>query len=619
MLRRVGGTVEDSMKFCNVFILGMAALCARQVCAQQAPLPQQQESIVVTGTAEPIPLSEADRDVSVVLLPGKQRPLYESWFDLLELDPALDLQQRVPGGFQADLSIRGATFGQTLVLLNGLRINDVQTGHFNLDLPLPLEMISGLEALKGSGSTLYGSDAIGGVVNVRTEPLELNELRMLAGAGNFGFNQEHAVTSFGQSWWQQELGFARDFSSGFMPDRDYRNLALSSLSTFKSRLGATSLLFAYSDRPFGANDFYDAMQQQWERTKTWFASAHQDLGENTEANFAWRKHTDLYVYIRDDPAYYTNHHTEESWQGNLRRHDKLPLHGVLSYGVEGLAESIVSTNLGIHSRGRGSGYLFYDLRSVRRFSVSAGIREEIYGPHSVATSPSLSGAAWLSPRLKLRAAASRAFRLPSYTDIYYSSPNTVGNTDLKPESATSYEGGLDAYLKSNLHASLTVFQRRDSNVVDYVEPAGSDIYQAQNLPPLHFTGVEAAVAYEPQPGEHISVSFSALHGQYASPQNLVTEYTFNYPSQDAVIEWRGAIAKNTIAKNVIARTRIGVVNRLAGNPYAVWDASVAYATGRVRPFLQLTNITSTVYQDVPLVAEPKRGIIGGAEFYLFGR
>src|ERR1700689_4680802 len=108
MLQRVDGTVEDSMKFWIVLTVAVASLCA-----QQAPLPPQQESIVVTGTAEPIPLSEADRDVSVVRLPEDQRPLYESWFDLLELDPALDLQQRVPGGFQADLSIRGATFGQT--------------------------------------------------------------------------------------------------------------------------------------------------------------------------------------------------------------------------------------------------------------------------------------------------------------------------------------------------------------------------------------------------------------------------------------------------------------------------------------------------------------------------
>jgi len=594
----------------SVFIFVISAALLR---GQQTPAPQQQDSIVVTGTAEPIPLAEADRDVNVIPLPEKQRELYNSWFDLLQLDPVLDLQQRALGGFQGDLSIRGATFGQTLVLLDGLRINDVQTGHFNLDLPIPLEMLSGLEVLKGSGSTLYGSDAIGGVVNVLTDPIMPAELRLLAGVGNFGVNEQHAVTSFGHAWWQEEMAFARDFSSGFMPDRDYRNLALSSLSTLKSRLGATSLLFAYSDRPFGANDFYGAAEPQWERTKTWFASGHQNLGDKTEANFAFRKHTDLYVYIRDDPSYYTNWHTDESWQGNLRRHDNLPLHGVLSYGVEGLAESIHSTNLGIHSRERGSGYVFYDLRSVRRYSLSAGIREEVYGAHQVATSPSLSGAAWLSARFKLRASAGRAFRLPSFTDLYYESPSTVGNPNLRPESAASYEAGADAYLKATLHASVTVFDRHDSNLIDYVEPAGSDLYQSQNLPPLRFIGVEASVVYEPLAGQHIAVSFSALDGRYASPQDIVTEYTFNYPAHDAVIEWRGRVAKN-----IIARTRIGVLNRVATSPYAIWDASAGYSTGRVRPFLQLTNITSTVYQDIPLVAMPKRGVVGGVELYVFG-
>jgi len=218
---------------------------------------------------------------------------------------------------------------------------------------------------------------------------------------------------------------------------------------------------------------------------------------------------------------------------------------VLSYGVEGLGESIHSSNLGIHSRDRGSGYVFHDLRSVRRYSLSAGIREEVYGAHEVATSPSLSGAAWVSAKFKLRASASRAFRLPSYTDLYYASPSTVGNPNLKPESATSYEAG-----------------------------------------------------------QHIAVSFSALHGQYASPENIVTEYTFNYPVYDGVVEWRG-----TVTKNVMARTRIGVVERVAQSPYAIWDAAAGYGTGHVRPFLQLTNITSTVYREIPLVAMPKRGVV----------
>jgi iron complex outermembrane receptor protein len=566
----------------------------------------------VTGNALPVPLAEADRNISVLQLPEQQRPLFNSWFDVLQLDPSLDLKPRTAGS-QGDLSIRGATFGQTLVLLNGLRINDVQTGHFNLDLPLPLEMISEIEVLKGSGSTLYGSDAIGGIVNVRTQPIQPAQLRLLAGAGNFGFNQQHAVASFGASRWQEELALARDFSTGFIPDRDYRNLALSSLTSLRSRLGATSLLFAYSDRPFGADNFYGSPHPQWERTKTWFASAHQDFGDKTTASFAYRKHTDLYVYLRYDPAFYTNWHTDQSWQGDLRRRDRLHLNGTVSYGVEGLGENVRSTNLGVHSRARGSAYMFYDLRSIRRYSLSVGLREEVYGAHRVVTSPSLSGAAWLTSRLKLRAAASRAFRLPSYTDLYYSDPGTLGNPNLKPESATSYEAGLDAHFRSNLHASVTVFQRRDSNGIDFVRAADTDKWQAINFDRLHFTGIEAIAVYEPRAGQRVSAGFTALRGLNASPEILLSKYTFNHPVHSGILEWRGAIGKN-----VIARTRIGIVNRVARDPYAVWDASGGYGSGRVRPFLQVTNITNTLYQVTPLLAEPTRAVVAGVELYVFG-
>ena len=108
------------------------------------------------------------------------------------------------------------------------------------------------------------------------------------------------------------------------------------MTGLKSKLGASSLLFAYSDRPYGADQFYGPYPS-WERIKTWFASAHQDLGEKTEASFAFRRHTDLFVLFRASPQIYTNRHLLDSWQGDLRRHDKLPLHAVISYGVEGLA------------------------------------------------------------------------------------------------------------------------------------------------------------------------------------------------------------------------------------------------------------------------------------------
>jgi outer membrane receptor protein involved in Fe transport len=450
------------------------------------------------------------------------------------------------------------------------------------------------------------------VVNVRTAVPETPELRLLAGAGNFGSNEEHAVTAFGGRAVSEELAAARDFSSGFMPDRDYRNLAFSSLTAFRDSLGPGSILLALSDRPYGADQFYGDFPS-WERIKTWFAAAHQNIGKKTEASFAYRRHTDLFVLYRDDPALYTNRHALESWQGDLRRTDNLPWRSTLSYGGEGLGESIHSTNLGDRRRTRGSGYVFYDLRSARRYSLSAGLREEVYGSGQVATSPSLSGAVWIDSHLKARASASRAFRLPSYTDLYYSDPANLGNPNLKPESATSYEAGLDAYFRNNLHASATVFQRRDTNVIDYVRADDASPWVATNFDKLRFTGAEASLIYEPASGQRIQVSFAGLHGVNASAELLESKYLFNYPVESAVVEWRGAVGRR-----ILARTRVGALNRVGRSPYALWDASATWATGRVRPFLQLTNITSTVYEEIPNVAMPKRGVMGGLELVLFG-
>jgi iron complex outermembrane receptor protein len=239
---------------------------------------------VVTGTAEPIPLEEINRSVDVLSIAG-DTVLADALVDFLRLDPALDVRSRAAGGVQTDVSIRGASFGETLVLLNGQRLNDAQTGHFNMDIPVPLDAIDRVELLRGSGSTLYGSDAAGGVVNLITRRPEATELRLSAAAGNFGVNEQRVSlgTAFGR--WAEQLDLSRDFSSGFMPDRDYRNLALSSATYLTSALGGSSLVLAYSDRPYGADQFYGNFNS-WEDTKTWLASLVQDLGSRTQAAFS---------------------------------------------------------------------------------------------------------------------------------------------------------------------------------------------------------------------------------------------------------------------------------------------------------------------------------------------
>jgi len=273
----------------------------------------QTESIVVTGVYEPVPLEETNRAVRALDLDAAQKLLSNTVFDYLRLDASLDLRARAPNGVQTDLSIRGGNFGQTLVLLDGLRLNDAQSGHHNLDIALPPDVLGRVEILKGAGSALYGSDAVGGVVNLSTRTPESSELRLRTAAGNFGVNQQSGSLTTVWDRVTEQLSFSRDFSTGFAEDRDYRNLSLASLTHLRTSFGKTDATLASNDRPFGANQFY-GNYNSWERTRTWFATLRQSFGGNTELSFAFRRHTDLFVLFRDRPQVFTNRHAVEGYQ-----------------------------------------------------------------------------------------------------------------------------------------------------------------------------------------------------------------------------------------------------------------------------------------------------------------
>ena len=564
--------------------------------------------MVVTGTYDPVPLAESDRNVETFDIRAGGL-LFGSFADYLKLDSSVDLRERGPNDTQSDLSIRGGAPGQALVLLNGIRINDPQTAHHNMDLPVPLSAVSQIQVLSGSGSTQYGSDAVAGVVNLITQTPPGADVRLRGALGNNGVNQESGVLGGGGKHIDEQLSFDRDFSSGFAPDRDYRNWGLASFTGVRTRLGATDMLLSLSDRAFGADQFYGNFNS-WERTKGWFASLRQELGKKTEIDFAYRRHSDLFVLFRDHPQIFTNRHVDQSWEGAVRRSDDLPKHARLHYGGEAFAESIDSNNLGQHSRVHGAGYASYDVRALRRYSFSLGARDDIYAGSRNQISPTASAGAWLSDRWKLRASASRAFRLPSYTDLYYHDPANVGSPNLRPEKAWNYEAGVDWRVRK-LHASLAAFQRRDTDLIDYVRASPTDIYRATNFQHLVFTGAEVFLEYKPTTSQTLSAGYTALHGDRAPAPGITSKYVFNYPVNNALVAWQGALG------GFIGRTRIAVVDRRGRDPYALWDASMARAKGRLRPFLQLTNITSTVYQEISGVALPKIGVVGGVELVAF--
>jgi iron complex outermembrane receptor protein len=580
---------------------------AKASCLRQSD--KLSETVVVTGTFSPTPLGEMDRSISLIETDAPL--LYDHWVDYLETDSSIDLRRRAPNGVQSDLSLRGSSFGETLILVDGFRMDDAQSGHHDLDLPLPSDSLERIEVLRGAGSTLYGSDAIGGAVNFITAHPAKSGFRLRAGVGNFGINQEGGSLSLAGQRWDQQLSVARDFSTGFMADRDYRSLTMLSSTGVKTRLGETLLLFAYGDKPYGANQFYGDFNS-WERTKSWFAALKQDVGTKTEIDLAYRRHSDVFILIRDHPEVYENNHVTESWQAGLRRKAPLQRNMTLFYGGEGNHETIDSSNLGTHDRNRGAVYVDLDIRELRRFSLSLGAREEIFSGKGAQFSPTLGAGFWLKRDLRIRASVGRAYRLPSYTDLFYHDPATSGNPNLRPESAWSYEAGLQWYPSGKIQAQATIFENRERNVIDYVKFFTTDINHAANIQTLNFTGVESSLKAHLTDRQTLDASYTWIHGtQQALSGFASSKYVFNYPINNAVIGWQGQLRGD-----ILARTRVGVVERFGRMTYGVWDADVGRYFGNIGVRFSLSNLTDTSYQEVSGVNAPGCTAVFGLEYVI---
>jgi len=600
------------------FVAGCLLIVARLQLAfaqnasnpQSTTVPKRTETMVVLGSAAPVPLAESPRSVEVLPLEGKKLAA-ETPLDFLRQDSSIFLEQRGAGGAQSDLVLRGGSFEQTLILLNGFRINDSQASHHNLDLPVPLEAMNSIQVLEGAGSTLHGVDALSGVVDFLTAAPDHSSLILRAAAGSFQSNEESLLAGTTRGRWSGRATASRNFSEGFTADRDYRNEDASTENWLGSRLGITDLMLAASDRSFGANQFYGPYNS-WERTKGWFASVRQELGSRTVAAFGYRRHTDEFILLRDKPSVYENNHIDTSWQASLRHTVPIANPSLLLFGLEADGDSIHSNNLGLHARNRGAGYIDFDLRPAKnRWNLSAGAREEVFSGGAKAFAPQLSGSLRVTDQLKLRASGGYGFRIPTYTDLYYSDPTTIGNPNLKPESSWSGDGGADWVPSVRVAFSITGFYSRQHNAIDYVRANATQKWQAVNLSGLRFSGVESTFTWLPARSQTVRFSWTALRGAQNALNGLQSEYVFNYPVQNIHASWSVALGQAFAVSNSVQ-----LAQRYQQTVYPVWNASLTHDSGMIRPYLRLSNLSNTGYQEITGVPMPGRSITGGIAFQL---
>lgn len=484
------------------------------------------DTLHVVGTRISADLPQRTRAVQVLHRDELSRSPARNAAELLRWVTGAELGARSRA--QADLSLRGAGFEQTLILVDGVRMNDPQTGHFNLDLALPLDEVERIEILRGPASSLYGSDAVGGVVNLVTRQGAGWSLRAEGGTfGSLGLAGGGALELPGDA--HLRLSGEWDRTDGHRPGTDAESRLAQANLRVPALGGELRAQAGVGDRAFGARDFYapfDSFEET--RTTTLGVGWRSDPSRPwvVEPRLDWRRHGDDFLLERDNPGGFRNVHTSERQGGEVTVRTRL--HPGLGVAVGGGAwrETLESTGLGAQAEGRQALYgeadlaLPWDLRSAWGLRVD---RHELWG---TSMSPSLALAWDPRPGLRLRASAADAFRGPTWTERHYTDPAHQARADLDPERSRSVEAGVRVEGSGEVHLDLTVFRRSSRDLIDWARPANiADArWETMNLTRAVFRGLEVEGGWAPAVGTRVRAGVSLLSLDAAAPAQLQSKY-----------------------------------------------------------------------------------------------
>jgi len=458
--------------------------------AQQAPIPLDTIPVLGSRVSPDLPL----RTRSIQILDRNElRSLpARNVADALRWGVGVELGSRSPA--QSDLSLRGAGFEQVLVLVDGKRVSDPQTGHFDLNLAIPLDRVERIEILRGPASVLYGGDAVGGVVNVVTRDDAswgfraeggTFDTRTLSGQGGLPLGSQASLQVSGEM----------ASSDGHREGTDWEQLLGSATLRFPLFSGRLVADAARGERDFGADDFY-APFPSFESTRATTASVGwrpQGAGRiQLEPRLTWREHTDDFILIRNDPAVYRNQHESTQLGGELVSRIHLSDRLSVALGGEMGRDRLESNSLGTRDEERWALFGEGAFATQGGVDLSAGLRLDEHDRWGDFVSPSLAIAIPVEDDLRLRASWGRSFRGPSWTERHYTDPAHQASPDLLPEESDSWEVGFRWVDDDDFQLDVAAFRRTSRNLIDWARPPGSEAFwETRNVAVARFRGLEA--------------------------------------------------------------------------------------------------------------------------------
>ena len=629
---------------------------------QQGIQQYEMEEVKVTGSRVPLSLSQAARVVTVLDGRALADAPVQSINDLLKYAVGVDVRQRGGRGIQTDISIRGGTFDQITILLNGINICDPQTGHNAADFPIDIEDIERIEILEGPAGRVYGTSSLVGAINIVTRKAQENFVEVRADGGSYGSWGGGVSSALVGKKLRNQVSASWHASDGFSRNQEGR---LNS----DHRIGKLFYQGSYShpeadiqwhagvgNKDFGANTFYSAKyDDQFEHFRKYYTAVQAETKGflHFKPAIYWNRSEDRFELFRNNPEKTPyNYHRTDVFGLNLNSYFSTRW-GKTAFGAEMRHESIISTNLGEplgeakdisgkeakYTHGLNRTHISFHLEHnllLPRFTLSAGLIAVKNSGNGMnfRIYPGIDASYRLASDWKIYASYNESLRMPTFTELYYSVGGHQADKNLKPEEMKALELGVK-YRTSAIRSVFSLYHHWGSNMIDWIldtRQEGEALWQSVNHTKLNTAGVEATLQFIPTevwgerfPCQNLQVGYSFITQSKKQQEYIQSLYALEYLRHKLVAQADFRLYR-MLKLNVAYRwqDRVGnysVTDYVSGEshlqsyrPYGVLDCRLTWDAPSYRFYVEAANILNKKYYDHGNIPQPGIWITVGVQF-----
>ena len=585
-----------------------------------------EEVTVVSSPRIELELFESSKTVQVVSKEEIINSPANNVAELLQQVAGIDIRRRGTSGMQADLYIRGGGFDQTLLLIDGIKVEDPQTGHHTMNMALPIEVIERIEIIKGAASRIYGQNAFTGAINIITSKVAEDMVSIKLEAGSY--EQQNASVTISKKIQDQSVLFhySNNSSEGHKYNTDYKNENYFLKNSFQIKGQLINMISSFNERKFGANGFYaspEAIDQYEETQASLLGFSTKIVKENLiiKPKLYWKRNQDMYVYLRHNPAVYRNLHISNKVGFEVNGSYKSEL-GSTGFGLDVSSVKLSSNNLGNRNRTMVNLFLEQQVKFAdEKIDLTPGVAFSYFSDVSTNMNyqsnffrnffayPGLDIGYQINDDIKFYSNIGYTYRVPTYTDLYYNSPTTIGNDNLNPEKALTQEFGA-RYDKNGLNINFVVFNRDASDVIDYVKNIESAPWEAFNIREINTTGYEVDLSYDFYLGaflkQSINIGYTNIKDDLKQTDFSFSRYALNSLKNHITTSYSFEIKKN-LNSSIVYK----YAERSFGENYSVMDLKLNYTLKNYKISLTGNNLFDAIYSETNLVEMPGRNILVG--------